>query len=102
MMWGNPYGGGGAFGWGAMMAMSLFGLLVVIGIVLLIVWAVRSGGHQHTQGYYRQHPPQQPQQQQRDAALDAARERYARGEITREQYAEIVRDLGYPTPPAAS
>jgi uncharacterized membrane protein len=33
--------------------------------------------------------------QQRDPALDAARERYARGELTREQYEEIVRTLGY-------
>ncbi len=92
-----PYGYGyGGFGWGAMLAMGLFGLLIIAGLVLLIVWAVRAGEHQH-RGYYYGAP------QQRDAAVQAARERYARGEISKEQYDEIMRNLGYPpsAPPSA-
>lgn len=105
-----PYGGG-AFGWGGAF-MGFFGLLVIVGIVLLIVWAARSGEHQHMHAggpYYRL--PQQPPgggYPQRDPAVDVARERYARGEITKEQLDEIMRTLGYsppappPNPPAAT
>ena len=108
--WGN---GTGAFGLGAMLAMMLFGLVVLVAIVLLIVWAVRQSEHRHP----TEHPPGQqymggqhytPAQpgamppagqggpmQPRDPAVDAARERYARGEITKEQLDQIVKDLGY-------
>jgi hypothetical protein len=50
-----PYGGG-PFGWGAAAFMGFFGLLVIVGIVLLIVWAARAGEHQHMHAggpYYR-------------------------------------------------
>ncbi|HYY81319.1 MAG TPA: SHOCT domain-containing protein, partial [Actinomycetes bacterium] len=35
-----------------------------------------------------------------DAALDIARARYARGELSREEYLRILQDLGAPPPPA--
>ena len=35
-----------------------------------------------------------------DAALDIARARYARGELSREEYLRIAQDLGAPPPPA--
>lgn len=59
----------------------LFNLLILVGIVVLIVWAVQrfsSGGRQH------------PQEQTPREILQA---RYARGEITREQYQEMLKDL---------
>jgi putative membrane protein len=67
------------FGW------WIFGGIFMIifwgGLIALIVWAVtrltRRGG-----------PPE------RHDAMDIARERYARGEITREQFDQIKKDLG--------
>ena len=36
-----------------------------------------------------------------DEALDAARLRYARGEMTREEFLQVTEDLGGPEPPPA-
>lgn len=85
MMWDYP-GWGGGFGWIGMIAMMFFGLLVLAGFVLLVWWLVsvsaragRPGGMQVYGG--------------RDEALETARRRYAAGEITQEQYEEIVQTL---------
>jgi putative membrane protein len=68
-------------GWGGWMIFGgIFMLLFWGGIIALIVWAinrlVRHGG-----GGSKQTP------------LDIAKERYARGEITREQFEQIKKDL---------
>ncbi len=59
----------------------LFNVLIVVGIVVLVVWAVKrfSLGGSHMPG--------------RESPRDIAQARYARGEITREQYQEILKDL---------
>jgi uncharacterized membrane protein len=77
--YGNMMGGWG--GW----LFIVFGLMVLAGIALLVVWGVRamSGSGQHPQA-----PPQA------DDACAIARARFARGEITKEQYEEICRVLG--------
>lgn len=84
MMWpgmmGNYYGPG--FGFGGLL-MMLFWLLIIGGIVLLVVWAVGRGG-MATLGGTR------PQ----DSALEILKQRYARGEITKEQFDQMRRDLG--------
>jgi putative membrane protein len=49
-------------------------------VVWLIVWGVRNLSGQ-------------PREQKRSSALDIAGERYARGEITKEQFEEIKRTL---------
>jgi putative membrane protein len=88
MMFGNGYGYGGygnmMGGWGGWL-FGLFGLLVLAGIVLLVVWAVRamSGSGQH-------HPAAPPV----DDACTIAKVRFAKGEITKDQYEEICRTLG--------
>jgi putative membrane protein len=76
--YGNMMGGYG--GW----LFLLFGLLILAGIVLLVVWAVRSmsGSGQH-------HPASPPV----DDACAIAKVRYAKGEITKEQYEEICKTL---------
>ncbi len=75
-MWGGPWGGG--WWWG--LIMMIFWLLVLVGIVLLVVWLVRQvTRHEPRSGASR--------------ALEILQERYARGEITREQYEQMRRDL---------
>ena len=81
-MMGYGYGGMGLLG-------GLIGLIVsiavLVGIVLLIVWAVRSltGG-----------PSQWKQSSGSQSPADILKVRYARGEITREQYQQMMKDLG--------
>lgn len=91
--YGSGYGnmmGGSAFGG---LAMHLFGLLLVVGFVLLVIWAVRASG-QHGHGNPALATPKQPGMAGHDEAMAIARRRLASGEITPEQYTEIARTLG--------
>jgi putative membrane protein len=83
--YGAGYGAGYGTSWVSVGMMWFFGLLIVGGIVLLIVWLARSVGHQGAQG-----PP--PSSANDPCAI--AKVRYAKGEITKEQYEEICRTLG--------
>lgn len=67
----------GAWGFGMMLVMLVFWGLVITALVLGIRWLVSQG---------RDARP-------RDSALDILRERYARGEIDREEYLGRRRDL---------
>ena len=95
MGYGNGYGGGynnmmgGGFGG---LLVLLFGALVIAGIVLLVIWAVRaSGGHGPvSQGT----TPPASSAAAHDEAVAIAKRRLASGEITPEQYGEIMRTLG--------
>jgi len=79
MMWGWGYGpGGGAAGWFAPILMLVFWALVIGGIVFLL----------------RSWWPQGMRGRSGDTALEILRERYARGELSREQFEEMRRDLG--------
>lgn len=72
-------------GFGMMGAFGLIGLLlsaaVVVGIVLLVVWALR------------RFPTQGNRSSGGGSGRDILQARYARGEITREQYQEMLKDL---------
>lgn len=79
-------GGGGMMTFGGMGLLGgliglIFNLAIVIGIVVLIVWAVKrfSSGNLSTGG-------QTPR--------EILQTRYARGEITRDQYQQMLSDLG--------
>jgi putative membrane protein len=76
MMW--HFGG---LGWG-LWGLGMLWMIVFWGaIIALIVWGVRRlSGHSH----YRPNT---------GSPLDIAKERYARGEITKEQFDQIKRDL---------
>ena len=74
--WGG-WGWGPGFGW---IFMILFWALVVLGIVALARWLLSTGGAGGSSG-----PAKSP--------LDILKERYARGEINREQYEQTRRDL---------
>jgi len=86
----NGYGtmmGGGWLGW---LLMLLFAALVIAGIVLLIVWVVRaSSGHGTASG-----SASPPGVAGHHEAVAIAKRRFASGEITKDQYDEIMRSLG--------
>jgi putative membrane protein len=73
------YGMMGGYGFG--LIGLLFNLAILVGIVILIVWAVRrfSSGTSLSGG-------QTPR--------EILQMRYARGEVTRDQYQQILKDLG--------
>jgi putative membrane protein len=77
MMGGWGYGGYGPI-------YMIFWFIILIAIVTLIVWVVRSitvPGVHHL-------PPR------RSAGLDLLEERYARGEINRDEYLQKKKDIG--------
>jgi putative membrane protein len=81
------YGGYGAYGgsWLGVGMMWFFGIVLLVGLVLLLVWIVRmaqgTGGHSSVPA-----PGSDP--------CNIAKVRYAKGEITKEQYEEICHTLG--------
>ncbi|MBC7443498.1 MAG: SHOCT domain-containing protein [Ramlibacter sp.] len=85
MMWG--YDGG--MGWTAW----LFGLLAIIGITLLIVLVVRLSAGPPA-GPPQAGPPPGSGTPSRSHARQILDERFAKGELTAEQYREQVRTLG--------
>ena len=66
------------WGWGVgMMAMMfLFWVVFIIGLIVAIRWLLGKSKEAKT-----------------DSALEILRQRYARGEITREQYQQMLQDL---------
>ncbi len=97
MMWGYPlhhglgYGPGYGAGWLGMGFMVLFGLAVTVAIVLFAVWLARASGSQAVR-----HQPGPV------SACEIARVRYAKGEITREQFYDICGPVGTWRPPEGS
>lgn len=86
---GNGFGGG--FGWigalfGGLITLFFLGLLV-----LLAIWAIRALGRSQGRelGTFNS-PASRPD----DRALAVLKERYARGEITKDQFDQMRRDLG--------
>lgn len=82
-------GGGGMMGLGGFGLLGgliglIFNLAIAGGIVALVIWTVKrftSGGTS-----WNQHPGSQ-------SPREILQARYARGEITREQYQQILQDL---------
>jgi len=77
----------------------MFGLALIAGVVWFVIWAVRQsgGGHHHAAG--PQQPGAMPQQpvapnDGHQEAVAIAKRRLASGEISKEQYEEIMRTLG--------
>ena len=85
MMWGYPnmMGGffGGGMGWIGMIFGFIFFILVVIGIIFLIVWLVKRSNYPGVEN------------RTESKALEVLKERYARGEITKDQFDNMKKDL---------
>jgi len=78
------WGGYGGFGWIGMIINLVITIAVIVGIVWLVIWLVRRAGSGTAtigQGSTVQSP------------REILQARYARGEITRKQYQEILADL---------
>ena len=77
MMYGGGFGAAGVL-W------SLFEVLVVVGLVVLIIWAVSRSTHVVSSSG-----------PDRTDALEILRLRYARGEITEAEFVQAKKVLGY-------
>ncbi|MDQ4149318.1 MAG: hypothetical protein M3164_04915 [Actinomycetota bacterium] len=93
-------------GWWPYMFRGLFSFIIMgllIATLVMLIMAIRKGslqapGRYGTRGDLREGP-----YPQRDPALEEVRMRYARGEITREEYNSITQDLeGRPVSPTQS
>jgi len=91
--YGYGYGDMMGGGWFGGLLMLAFGAAFVAAIVLLIVWAVRSASGHGAPGTHPA-PPATPASASRDSAVAIARERFAKGEIDRTQFEDIMRALG--------
>lgn len=75
--WGHPmWGMWGAWGIGMGLMMLVFWGLIIVALVLGIRWLLSQGKEARS-----------------DSALDILRQRYARGEINKEQFEAMKRDL---------
>lgn len=74
----NWWGGMPYMGMGYMIFGFLFWSLLIIGIVYLIVWLIRKSNTPTSQTH---------------SALDILKERYAKGEIDKQEYEEKKKDL---------
>lgn len=84
MMWGWPNMMGGLFGgmgWIGMLLGLVFFIALIVGIILLIVWIVKRTTHSSAEP------------KSANKALEVLKERYAKGEINKEQYEAIKSDL---------
>jgi putative membrane protein len=83
MMW--PSMMSGFFGgWGitGMILMFVFWALIITGIILLIVWAVKRANY-----------PAEDFKVKGKSALDILKERYAKGEITKKEFETMKKDI---------
>ena len=67
----------------------IFSALFIAALVMLVVWLIQSSRRGHL--FHEHAAPARPHV---DTALQEARMRYARGEMTREEFLQIATDLG--------
>jgi len=79
MMWGWP--GMMGFGGFGMIFGFIFCVAIILGIIFFIVWLVKGFGSANTD-------------KTGTRSLEILKERYVKGEITKEQYENMTKDLG--------
>ena len=75
MMWGFP------MGWFAMIFMSIFWIAAIVGLIFLVRWLVQSTRGSKDTGFSS------------SRALDILKERYAKGEIDKEEFDRMKKDI---------
>lgn len=77
--------GFGTMGWFGMIIGLIITIAVIVGIILFIVWAIRRMNDNPSQS--------NPQATLSQSARDIAQTRYVKGEISREEYQQILSDI---------
>lgn len=75
MMWGGP------MGWFGMFFMSIFWIAAIVGIIFLVRWLIQSTRGFKDTGFSTSRP------------LDILKERYAKGEINKEEFDRMKKDI---------
>jgi putative membrane protein len=78
--------GYGGMGWIRMILGLVITIAVIVGLVLLVVWSVRRMSGNSVQSSSQNVTGQ--------SAKDIAQARYAKGEINREEYQQVLSDIG--------
>jgi len=82
----NSFWGGGGF-------MMIFWVIILAAVIYFIVQRSNENNYK-SQDYNRNHyNDQQISDHYRDSAEETARQRYAKGEISKEEFEEIIRNL---------
>ena len=83
----NGFGYGGGFGLFGGLISFIFNIVLIIGVVLLVIWAIKKFSPGSSNTPWAQNPQSQ-------SPKEILKIRYARGEITREQFQQMLSDLG--------
>jgi putative membrane protein len=82
------YGGLGGFNWIGMIVGGIFTLIILVLLILLIIWIIRRLSGRHMGGYHYMQGGMGGQ-----SAKEILQMRYAKGEITQEQYQQMLAEL---------
>lgn len=98
MMWNNACplwnsGAWGAWGWVGMLLNVLLWVGMLVGLISLVVWLVRRTGQGSFGNPFLGAQNMSQQNARAQDATEIAKARYARGEISREEYMNLREDL---------
>jgi len=79
-MWGWPMMGFGGFGVFGMIFSFVIFIAIAIGVIFLIIWLVKRTGYSASNDTSSR-------------SIEVLKERYAKGELTKEQYENMKKDL---------